>query len=118
MTELLDLLIAAAGYARNLRDEVQWLADEGLLELVVERDPDGFFYAEFAHADRLKCWDGCNGITRTHRGGWCPFIAEHADRDCGCGESYYDDELPVEVTHPRLTATLTRPTVFEDDELF
>jgi hypothetical protein len=87
--ELLEQAVGIYRMAGLPVADLQWLADEDRLEVLVDLMPDGY-YAEFADAGRVHCWCACNGITRVHRSGWCHFKAEHADLDCGCYESFYE----------------------------
>lgn len=51
---------------------------------------------EFYAADRVECWDDCNGITTFHRHGWCPVNPEHSDFDCACLGQFDDYEPDYE----------------------
>lgn len=97
---LLHELLAMAAEALNhqatdaAKVHAARLAEAGELEVVFVTMEDRLgteLVAWFADANRVPCWDDCDGILRTHRAGWCRVNPEHADLDCGCGEVDYED---------------------------
>lgn len=98
-TDTLSLVIEALAYpwkGGRAKENLLFAAEAGTLEViwVLTEGPlaEVVFIAEAFDADAPPCWDACNGISVTHRPGWCRHNPEHADLDCGCDEPDWDED--------------------------